>query len=750
MHLNKSGKKDFTFFRILVTLLILVLPGSCSEENNRNREVVRWEKQAEGVTIIRDNFGVPHIYGKTDAQVVFGTIYAQCEDDFNRVETNYINSLGRMAEVEGESMLYTDLRMRLFIDPEIVQKEYRDSPMWLKKLMDAFADGANYYLYKHPEVKPKLLTRFEPWMALTFTEGSIGTDIEKIQVNGLKSFYGGNTVSENISDNPHQESEPGGSNGFAISPSITTGGNALLLINPHTSLFFRSELGMNSDEGLNAYGAVTWGQFFVYQGFNESCGWMHTSSSADAVDYYLETVTGKDGKYFYKYGKGQRPFTEKTIRLSYKQKDKILTREIKTYFSHHGPVIREQDGKWVTVKLMVEHVKALTQSYARTKAGNYEEFNKIMDLRTNSSNNTVYADNEGNIAYYHGNFMPVRDIKFDWSKPVDGSNPETEWKGLHPVSEMITVKNPANGWIQNCNSTPFTVCGNNSPKKENFPAYMAPDPENPRGLHAVRVLQNRKDFTLEKLIDAAYDSYLIAFEDMIPSLIKAYDHISMTDRSLIKELSGPVAMLRDWDFRFGLTSVPTSIAVYYGQELRRNPGLNQDNSSASGQMNIEKQKLDALSAAVKKLEADFGTWKTPWGMINRFQRLTGDIVQQFNDEKTSLPVPFASAQWGSLASFASRTYPGTKKMYGTSGNSFVAFVEFGKKVRAKSILAGGINSVPGSPHFDDQALMYAECRFKDVLFYKEDVLRMAENTYNPGKEKSATQKPETVTKTNNQ
>jgi acyl-homoserine-lactone acylase len=735
MHLNKTGMKHFTFFRLLVTLLILVLPGSCSEDNNRIREVVRWEKQAAEVTIIRDNFGIPHIYGKTDALAVFGTIYAQCEDDFNRVETNYINSLGRMAEVEGESQLYTDLRMRLFIDPEIVQKEYRDSPMWLKKLMNAFADGANYYLYKHPEVKPKLLTRFEPWMALTFTEGSIGTDIEKIQVSGLKSFYGEKNVSENLSESQHPDSEPGGSNGFAISPSITTGGNALLLINPHTSLFFRSELSMNSEEGLNAYGAVTWGQFFVYQGFNENCGWMHTSSSADAVDYYLETLTEKDGKYFYKYFNGIKPFVEKTIKLGYKQNDKILTKEVKAYFSHHGPVIREQDGKWVTVRLMVEHVKALIQSFMRTKAINYEEFNKIMELRTNSSNNTVYADNEGNIAYYHGNFMPVRDTKFDWSRPVDGSDPETEWKGLYPVNEMITVRNPANGWIQNCNSTPFTVCGNNSPKKEAFPVYMAPDAENPRGLHAVRVLQNRKDFTLEKLIDAAYDPYLTAFEDMIPSLIKIWDNLSLTDKSFNKELSGPIAVLRNWDFRFSLTSVPTSLAVYYGQELRRSSvGINQNNASAgSGQMKMEKQQLEALSEAVKKLESDFGTWKTPWGEINRYQRLNGDIYQQFYDDKPSLPVPFASAQWGSLASFASRTYPGTKRMYGTSGNSFVAFVEFGKKIRAKSILAGGINSVPGSPHFDDQALMYTECRFKDVLFYKEDVMRMAERTYNPGK-----------------
>jgi acyl-homoserine lactone acylase PvdQ len=723
-----------SFFKLLVSLLtITLLPGGCTPGNNQANEIKRWEKQAAEVTILRDTYSVPHIYAKTDALVVFGLMYAQCEDDFNRVETNYINSMGRIAEVEGESQLFTDLRMRLFIDTVEVKKEYENSPRWLKELMDAYADGINYYLFKHPEVKPRLLTRFEPWMALTFSEGSIGGDIETIPVSGLKMFYGDQAIAESKEEKTEAEYDAKGSNGFAISPTISASGNALLLINPHTSLFFRSEVHMVSDEGLNSYGAVTWGQFFVYQGFNEHCGWMHTSSAADVIDYYLETVVEKEGKYYYKYGNEQRPFTEKNIRLNYKENGNILSKEITVYYSHHGPVIRTQDDKWVTVKLMVEHEKALTQSYMRTKARSYEEFNKVMELRTNSSNNTVYADNEGIIAYFHGNFMPVRDPKFDWSKPVDGSDPETEWKGLHSIDEMITIKNPANGWIQNCNSTPFTASGDNSPKRENYPAYMAPDAENPRGLHAVKVLQNKTDFTIDKLISAAYDSYLTAFENMIPSLVRAYNHFSLNDPDIRKRLAEPIEMLDKWDMRYSLTSVPTSLAIYYGQELMATPvePVN-DTVSSSFMGRTEKQQLDALSAAIGILDADFGTWKTPWGEINRYQRITGDIVQQFNDERASLPVPFASSRWGSLASFQSRKYPGTKKMYGTSGNSFVAVVEFGDSIKAKSILAGGINSNPGSVHFDDQALMYTQGLFKDVRFYIEDVRKYTERSYHPG------------------
>ena len=385
--------------------------------------------------------------------------------------------------------------------------------------MDAFADGVNYYLYKHPEVRPRLLTRFEPWMALCFSEGSIGTDIEEIPVSLLKKFYGDKLVSEE-SENEilHAFPVPGGSNGFAIAPANTVSGNALLLINPHTSLFFRAEVHMNSNQGLHAYGAVTWGQFFIYQGFNENCGWMHTSSGADAIDFYQETVSEKSGRYYYTYGNEQRPFVEKKIKLSYKENGALLSKEITVYYSHHGPVIGEQDGKWLTVRLMVDHEKALTQSYMRTKADGFADFNRIMALRTNSSNNTLYADRDGNIAYYHGNFMPVRDPGIDWLKLVDGSKPETEWKGLHTLDEMIRIKNPPNGWIQNCNSTPFSACGEFSPVKEEYPAYMAPDEENPRGLHAIRILQNKTDFTLDKLLAAAYDTYLTAFEDMIPHL----------------------------------------------------------------------------------------------------------------------------------------------------------------------------------------------------------------------------------------
>tara|TARA_R110001606_G_scaffold98154_1_gene216791 strand:+ start:32689 stop:34890 length:2202 start_codon:yes stop_codon:yes gene_type:complete len=699
-------------------------------------EINRWEATASRVTIIRDNWGIPHIYGKTDADAIFGMMYAQCEDDFKRIETNYLTSIGRMAEVEGEDALYTDLRQRLFINEEEIKALYDQAPEGMKEQMKGFADGINYYLYKHPEVKPMLLTRFEPWMPLTFSEGSIGGDIESISTENLEAFYGGKPASPVSSVYTYEpEPEPTGSNGFAIAPSNSASGNSLLLINPHTSFFFRSEQHVVSEEGLNAYGAVTWGQYFIYQGFNEHCGWMHTSSAADVIDEFAETIVERDGKYFYKYGEEERALEASEVTLKYKDGEQTASKTFTTYKSHHGPIVREEGGKWIAVGLMQDPLNALSQSYMRTKAATYNEFNNNMRLRTNSSNNTVYADDQGNIGYYHGNFMPIRDPRFDYSGVIDGSNPATDWQGLHKIEELVSLLNPESGWLQNCNSTPFTAAAGFSPKPERYPLYMAPDEENARGIHAVRVLEGKTNFTLDKLIEAAYDPYLVGFENLVPSLVQAYE--KSADKNA--ELAAPIKVLKEWDLRFGEESVGTALAIFWAQELMRDlyetKGVRLRQLAMIDYMTTEAEpqmKLDALKKAVDKLTADFGTWETAWGEINRFQRVEGAIREPFNDELTSNPIAYTSSMWGALSAFGSRPYPGTKRWYGTGGNSFVAVVEFGDTVKAKAIVTGGQKSDRASPHFNDQAEMYRKGEFRDVLFYRADIEAVAEKTYKPG------------------
>ncbi len=780
-------------------------------------EIVRWQSRAQNVTIIRDDWGIPHIYGKTDADVVFGTLYAQCEDDFARVEANYIDATGRMAEVDGEGALYHDLRARMFLDSTQAMAIYRKSPAWMKKLLDAFADGVNYYLYTHPEVQPRLLRRFQPWMPLTFSEGSIGGNISAVAVDRIKAFYeqdrstswvrpssaGQFSSLENtkrwgeaellrpgslrkeddgtpspplpfskspdlqvskspvlqvspspdlqVSKSPDllpfstsvaevsdlEEWEPGGSNGFAIAPSKSATGNALLLINPHTSFYFRSELQMVSEQGLNAYGAVTWGQFFIYQGFNQHCGWMHTSSGADSMDEYAETVEKRDGKFYYKYGAEWRPVQEDKVVLRYKDGDKTAQKEFIIYRTHHGPVIGEKDGKWIAIRMMNEPLAALSQSYLRTKAKGYKSFNKTMKIRTNSSNNTVFADDKGNIAYWHGDFMPRRNPGFEWNKPVDGSNPKTDWQGLHKVKDLVQLLNPPVGWIQNCNSTPFTAAGPDSPDKTRYPGYMAPDAENYRGVNAVRVLERRAVFTLDTLIAAANDPYLAGFEDLIPALVSAFDQSGDKNPDLVAS----IGILRNWDKKYGVQSIATALAIFWAEKTMRYArtqlpgmqGLPPLEATAFVIQNVAPdKKVELFKETLADLARDFGTWRVAWGDINRFQRLTGKTEETFDDNQPSIPVGFTPSAWGSLAAFGARTYPGTQKRYGYVGNSFVAVVEFGPRLTARSVVSGGQASAPGSPHFTDQARMYCEGKFKEVRFYPEEVRKHAERTYQPG------------------
>jgi acyl-homoserine lactone acylase PvdQ len=713
---------------------IALQPGSSASPIWQNPELQRWERQARNVTIIRDDWGIAHVYGKTDADAVFGAIYAQAEDDFNRVETNYINAMGRLAEAEGESAIWRDLRMKIFIDPEALKKHYEASPQWLKTLMNAWSDGLNFYLAKHPKTQPRVIKRFEPWMALSFSEGSIGGDIETINLDQLQAFYGKSqvAVTSNDQEDFFAEPEPTGSNGMAIAPSNTAARRALLLINPHTSFFFRSELQMTSGEGLNAYGASTWGQFFIYQGFNERCGWMHTSSAVDAIDRYLETVVKKDDSFYYKYGNEERSVTTSVIKVPYKTDSGMAEKTFTVYRTHHGPVIGSTEGKWASIRLMQEPVKALTQSYARTKAKNYAEFKRTMELHANSSNNTIYADADGNIAYFHGNFIPRRDPKFDWTKPVDGSDPAAEWRGLLSVDETPNLLNPASGWLYNSNDWPWSAAGPNSPKKADYPAYVDSGVESARGRHAVRVLQDKKDFTLDSLIAAAYDSYLPWFEKPIPALVRAWDQTPESD-PLKAKTAEQIALLRAWDLRWATTSIPTSLAIFWGDDIQRKVklgGLAAANYIA-GEATAE-QLLQSLAAASDKLAADFGSWKTPWGDINRFQRLTGDIVHPFTDGGQSIPVGFTSGIWGSLASFGARPYKESKKIYGTSGNSFVAVVEFGKAVRAKAVSAGGESGDPSSPHFNDQAKRYSVGDLREVYFYRSQLKGHTEREYHPG------------------
>ena len=726
--------------QLQIVLLFIGISFQAVGQKTDTREVKRLEKLAQEVTIIRDNWGIPHIYGKTDADAVFGLLYAQCEDDFKRVELNYIEKLGRLAEIKGESVLYNDLEIRLLIDEEEAKADYKKAAPWLQKLLQSYADGINFYLYKHPEVKPALLTHFEPWYPLLWTDGSIGAiSTANLTTAELKTFYSGND--KKVSYVARETEVQTGSNGFALAPSKTASGNAILYINPHTTFYFRPEVQVHSEEGLNVYGAVTWGQFFIYQGFNDYCGWMHTSSNVDVADMYAEKIVRKKDQLFYEYESKLLPVIEKNITINYLENGKLVPKTFKTYSTIHGPIMAQREGKWISLKSNNRSMNGLIQSWVRTKSKGFDDYKQAMDLKANTSNNTVFADNKGNIAYWHGNFVPIRDPKLNWSKVMDGTTAATQWKGLHEVSETVHSYNPTNGWLQNCNSTPFSVSGNQSPKKADYPFYMAPDGESFRGINAVRLLGKGEKYTLDKIIADGYDTKLSIFEVLIPSLVDRFEKEVKVGSTLYADLAEPIALLKAWNYFAAENSVATTLANEWGFKL--DPKIRKTYTDEGEIDQVENTKLFAKNATaaellpqlqevVKELNTKFGTWQIPWGSINRFQRQTGAIDLKYNDATPSLAVAYASSLWGSLPAFKSNYQENTKLRYGNSGNSFVCAVEFGPRIKAKSLLAGGNSGDPTSKHFNDQSEMYQKGQFKDVLFYKEDVVKNAERTYHPG------------------
>ena len=742
---NSNNIKNI-FSGLSFVLLLLSIPFASKAQKISASEIARWESHAKQVTIIRDEWGIAHVYGKTDADAVFGLMYAQSEENVGQIELNYLEMLGRTAEVKGATAIYEDLMMRLIQDSVAAINDYNKSPLWFKELLQAHADGLNYYLYKHPEVHPKAIQYYKPWYHLMWTDGSVSpTRTGGIKVNHVAAFYGQDAhaeklvvnnidASNSVSPFDMEEKTLKGSNGFAIAPQHSKNGNALLYINPHVPFYFRSEIHMVSEQGLNVYGAVTWGQMFIYQGFNAHCGFMHTSSYADVADVYEEKVAKNKTGWVSHYEQTLQPIAQRNIPIQYLEEGQIKSKSFLTYKTIHGPVMGSKNGKWLSLKENNRSLNALIECWTRTKATNLKEYQKAMSLVSNNSNNTVYADGDGSIAYWHGNFMPKRNATYDFSMPVDGSIKATNWLGLHPLAETVQSINPPNGWLQNCNATPFTVAGNNSPKEKDYPHYMAPDGENGRGINAVNLLSKIEKISLDELIQLGYNKHLSAFDILLPSFLAYTNTITLNEKE-----KKATAYLANWNRDAAINSIATTIAIEWannwGKEIA--PATTEEGSTQYikryeqmvNEVSNEK-KLALLNTSLANLEKVYGNWEIMWGDINRYQRVNPG--EKFNDDLPSIAVGQTSSKWGSLPAFESKRYDNTLKRYGYSGSSFIAAVSFGKKVEAKTIITGGQSRYANSIHFTDQAQKYIDGDFKNIHFYKEDVLAHAVTSYKPG------------------
>jgi acyl-homoserine lactone acylase PvdQ len=665
---------------------------------------------AAKVEIIRDRYGVPHIYGKTAADVVFGLMYAQAEDNFWQIEEDYVRALGRQAELRGPEGLMNDLGVRLFETLRQAQEEYARLDAKTRALCDAFAAGLNHFLATHPQVQTRLIRRFEPWHILAFQNlQTISPQAMGVTMAEIQAAFPDLNLRPPAARPPSGEDWDAdeGSNMWALAPSRSASGRAMLFINPHVGFFGggqRYEAYLHSKDGLHVSGFAILGTPYIRSGFTAGHGWSHTNNYADTLDVWRETFDDPANPLAYRYGNGYRQATEWTDEIRIGAAGETVNVRLRK--THHGPIVAIKEGHPLAVRsARYGRAGQFEQRWAMAKARSLAEFQAALARRSLVGSNTIYADRRGNIFYLHGNTVPKRSLKFDWARPVDGTDPESDWQGVHEIHDLPQLTNPKAGYLQNCNSTPFLMTADSGLDAAKYPPYMAPEQDNLRAQMSRRLLESKPRFTFADWERMATDTTVLKAEMSLPALFQAWE--AEKPASLV-EL---IAELRSWNRRSSVDSIAMTLFMRW------------DRDGAGG--------LAALERVKSRLEADFGTWRVPWGEINRLQRIhTSGTQEPFSDTRPSLPTAGApGTPAGIIFNVTARTAPGQKRMYGASGNTYVAVIELGRKLRAKSALVFGQSADPQSPHYFDQAELYAQGRFKPVWFYKGEVKKNTEQKY---------------------
>ena len=656
------------------------------------------------VTIYRDTYGIPHVFGETDAATMFGFAYAQAEDNFWSVETNYIRAIGRRTEVDGERGVTNDTRNRVLEIARLARAEYARLPKPVRAVVDGFAAGLNAYLADHPDVHPRLLTHFEPWYALAFIRYNY-------YQNGFFYSSGIRPGDLQLSSEEFPDRRNFGSNGWVIGPSRSATGHAMLFINPHLPFFGSGQVYEghvhSQASGWNFTGYTRLGFPFPYVGHNESLGWVSTDNSADQADLYSETFVDST---HYKYGASVRQATVWTDTLLIKTDSGFERRPVRFVKTHHGPIIGTRDGKPLALRMAKLAADGwLVEWYNMTRARSTAELKRAMLPLNMLFGNVMAADAGGNTWYLYNSAVPVRDAQFDWSGVVDGSDPRTEWRGFHTIDQLPQLTNPASGWMQNCNTTPFKLTSTGNPDSAKFPRYMVPEGDNFRGLTSRRILASTFKFTWDDWVRAAFDRHVAAADSLLPALLADSAGVSDSARAALD-------VLRRWDRSSDTTSVAMAVFDRWQQAMRP-----------------EISSRAALDSALAGLARDWGTWQVPFGEVNRLQRIDERIDQQFADERPSIPLAGAGGWNGAVFTVYAQPVSGQKRRYGVAGGTYVSVVEFGPTVRRLAVHTMGESGDPASPHYFDQAPLYARGQFRPAWFTLEEIRAHLEREYRPGR-----------------
>jgi acyl-homoserine-lactone acylase len=710
------------------------------------------ERLARSVTIVRDEWGVPTIYGPTDAAVAFGLAYAQAEDNYWQIEEDYIHALGRAAHFYGDRYLANDLVKAAFDVERLSREEYAGEPPERRAVWDAFAAGLNYYLRTNPQAQPRLIVPWEPWMffarfrlvgATTTVDGvrlgQVQDVARQVTAAGVAAPIGGAEGGAWEAGEPPADDEgwaadvagsprrytPQGSNMWAVSGTRTESGHALLFQNPHVGFFGsgqRYEMHLHSDAGWHVRGFAVLGTPVPRAGHNEHLAWSHTNTAADHSDVYEIIFDHPSDPLMYRYDGGWRQATEWDATIRVNTAAGVEERSYRFRRTHHGPVVAMRDGRALAVRVgRLEEGGSLQQWYEMGRAANLEQFRNALNRRAFTISNTMYADTAGNIYYLHGNAVPRRDPRFDWTRPVDGSTPATEWQGWHELSELPELLNPRSGWLQNTNSSPFHATGEaDNLDPDAFPAYMAPESDNARARSSRRLLEGEERWTLDRWQEAAFDTYVAAAEgDVFRVLIHEWEEVGGTHYQRAMQVDEAIDALRGWDRVATLESEATTLFILWQERLR------------SGEFTGRHAEFRAMEEVVGHLRRHFGSALVPWGEVNRLQRVHTSGAEPFRSDAPSLPVVGAPGWAGTIFAFVAEPGPDGRR-YGVSGNTWVSIVELAPGVRSRSVVTFGQSADPASPHWFDQAPLFATGGMKQAWFTRDEVAASARRVYQPG------------------
>jgi acyl-homoserine lactone acylase PvdQ len=755
-------------------LAALLLPGlaGCVSVRQAMRSMFDGDwKMAQQVTIHRDEWGVPHIEGETDASTMFGMGYAQAEDNFWQLEEDFIQSLGRAAQLYGEEALLDDVVRAAFEVERYSREEYQREPPDRKVLWDAWAAGINYWMRMHPESPPRLLRRIEPWFAFARFRGvSAGTTVDGIGAGGVvavpvgpreviepatetvpqaqpvqQGASRGNRVGDiervlNVDPLEGIPGQPIESNAWAIAGARTRDGHALLFQNPHVGFFGggqRWEVHLRSASGWHVAGFAILGTPVVRSGHNEFAGWTHTNTGADSQDAFMLRFDHAADSLSYRWGTEWRAATAHEADVLLRSTAGLERQRYRFLRTHQGPVVRTPEGRHVALRIArFEEGGSIPQWLAMSKAQSLDAFRAALAQTAFPISNTMYADRDGNIYYLHGNAVPRRDASLDWTRPVDGSDPAADWQGYHSIEELPHLLNPSSGWIQNTNATPFQATGDGANlRREDFPTYMAREPDNARARISRRILSTRADWSLDALARAAFDTRVLNAEADVPRIIDEWERLGAQDGARALMVEPAIEALRAWDRVSTVESAAMTLYVYWTEAWVNSVVEDEtDGVDESTEDATPWPLVSALERAVGRLRTDWDTTLVPWGQVNRLQRTHTSGTEPFNDEAPSLAVPGAPGGLGIVFAFGARPGPDGRHRYGVRGHTWVGIAEFGDRVEARSIVTFGQSADPASPQWFDQAPLYARGLFKSAWFETEEVREGARRSYRPGEE----------------